>query len=129
MRIEHVAIWTKDLEVMKSFYQQYFKGVAGEKYVNSSKKFTSYFLTFEEGARLELMHKPEIAQLPGDSFTEFMGFTHLAVSVGSKRKVNELTEQLRHDGFQVLDGPRITGDGYYESVVLDPESNRLEITV
>jgi len=126
MRIEHVAIWTKDLEKMKTFYEKFFNGIASSKYVNEKKQFHSYFLTFEAGARLELMQRPELTELEP---AEYFGITHVAFSVGSKEKVDELTERLKKEGFQVLDGPRTTGDGYYESVVLDPEMNRLEITI
>lgn len=126
MRIEHVAIWTKDLEMMKSFYEKFFNGIINKKYVNEKKQFHSYFLTFESGARLELMQKPELVEL---ETADYYGITHFAFSVGSEEKVNELTDRLKKEGFQVFDGPRTTGDGYYESVVLDPEMNRLEITI
>ena len=128
MKIEHVAIWVKDLEGMKKFYEQYFNAVAGEKYHNPNKNFTSYFLSFKEGPRLELMKKPEIPQLVRQE-KERLGIIHFAVSVGSKEKVNDLTEHLRTDGYQVVGEARTTGDGYYESVVLDLEGNRIEITV
>lgn len=128
MRIEHVAIWTNNLEVMRSFYEKYFHAIPGKKYVNSNKNFSSYFLNFEEGARLELMHNPAIISTNHIHFSEHTGIIHFAVSVGSKQKVNELTERLKQDGYQILNGPRTTGDGYYESVVLDPENNIIEIT-
>ena len=128
MRIEHLAIWVTDLELMRSFYERYFEATSGKKYHNSTKNFTSYFLSFKEGPRLELMHKPAISS-PEDSHEEHLGIIHFAVSVGSKEKVNTLTEQLRTDGHSVVGEPRTTGDGYYESVVLDPEGNRIEITV
>jgi lactoylglutathione lyase len=129
MKIGHIAIWTKDLERMKHFYEKYFQITAGEKYFNPTKNFESYFLRFEEGARLEIMRKPETAPLEKDLLNEFIGLAHFAVSVGSKEKVNTLTEKLRHDGFQIIGEPRTTGDGYYESIVLDPEGNRIEITI
>lgn len=128
MRIEHLAIWVTDLELMRSFYERYFGAISGKKYHNLQKNFTSYFLSFKEGPRLELMHKPTISSL-GDSHVEYLGITHFAVSVESKEKVNTLTEELRTDGYLVVGEPRTTGDGYYESVVLDPEGNRIEITV
>ena len=127
MKIEHLAIWASDLEAMRGFYETYFKASSGELYINPKKNFSSYFLSFEEGARLELMQRPEISTTLSES--EYLGLIHFAVSVGSERKVDELTERLRSDGFNVAGEPRTTGDGYYESVVLDPEGNRIEITV
>lgn len=127
MKIEHIAIWTKDLEAMKSFYQTYFNAASNDKYVNS-KGFSSYFLSFNDGARIELMKMDSIPESKDDIYQQFTGLIHLAFSVGSEEKVNEMTARFREDGFEVLDGPRRTGDGYYESVVLDPEGNRLEIT-
>jgi lactoylglutathione lyase len=128
MKIEHLAIWVVDIEKMRSFYEKYFNADAGEKYVNTKKNFTSYFLSFSEGARLELMHKPEIAAVQKQRNNR-LGIVHFAVSVGSKDKVDSLTEVLRKDGFEIVGEPRTTGDGYYESVVLDPEGNQIEITV
>jgi lactoylglutathione lyase len=128
IKIEHVAMWVKDLEKEKEFYVRYFNAIAGEKYLNSTKKFESYFLSFEEGCRLEIMQKPDILERNGD-VNQYFGLIHLAISVGSKEKVEALTKQLVKDGYPLLDGPRTTGDGYYESVVLDPEGNRIEITV
>lgn len=128
MKIEHLAIWVKDLERMKSFYETYFGGQAGEKYHNPTKNFTSYFLSFEEGCRLELMHKPEIPDNSNDIQEQFTGIIHFAISVGFKEKVDSLTEELRASGYKIVGEPRTTGDGYYESVVLDPEGNRIEIT-
>ncbi|EAR02895.1 VOC family protein [Maribacter sp. HTCC2170] len=127
MKIEHLAIWVKDLEVMKGFYETYFGARSNEMYYNPTKKFTSYFLSFDEGPRLEIMQRPDITQRMNDLEEEF-GITHFAVSVGSKTKVDSLTEQLRTAGFKIVGEPRTTGDGYYESVVLDPENNRIEIT-
>lgn len=128
MRIEHLAIWVKDLEKTRHFYEYYFNAVSGEKYHNPKKNFTSYFLSFTDGARLELMYKPAIKALP-NTIEEWLGISHFALSVGSKEKVDQLTGALRNDGYQVLGEPRTTGDGYYESVVLDPENNHIEITV
>ncbi|MGH2592464.1 MAG: VOC family protein [Anaerolineae bacterium] len=126
MHIAHVALWTNDLERLKSFYETYFGAHAGEKYVNSRKRFESYFLTFASGARLELMRKPDLIER---SDTPLAGYTHLAFSVGSKQQVDELTAQLQATGCRVVDGPRYTGDGYYESSVLDPDGNPIEITI
>lgn len=129
MKIEHLAIWVNDLEKMKDFYQKYFNASAGEKYHNSSKHFTSYFLSFDEGCRLELMHRPDIPINTNEKINQYLGIIHFAICVGSKEKVNALTEELRKDGFTIKGEPRTTGDGYYESVVLDPEDNFIEITI
>jgi len=129
MRIEHLAIWVSDLETVKAFYEQYFKAEAGTIYHNPTKQFHSYFLSFQSGCRLELMHRPDIPSNLNDLKRQYLGFIHFAISVGSKEKVDALTEQLRVDGFSVIGAPRTTGDGYYESVVLDPENNRIEITI
>lgn len=129
MRIEHIAIWTKDLERLKDFYTQYFQASAGQKYHNPGKGFQSYFLTFANGARLEIMQIPALTErnIPAEGQVE--GYAHISIAVGSKEVVDELTNQLRQDGYGVLDGPRLTGDGYYESQVADPDGNRLEITI
>jgi len=125
MRIEHVAIWVADLERSREFYATTFGAVAGERYENPAKQFSSYFLSFPgSGARLELMTKPGLSK----SAHEALGYAHLAISVGSERMVDALTDRLRADGNGVIDGPRHTGDGYYEAVVLDPDGNRVEIT-
>lgn len=128
MRIEHIALWTKDLERLKSFYQTYFDAQVGPKYINPAKQFESYFLHFDSGARLELMARPDIPTTQNDPLVQFTGYIHLAIAVGSEAAVDELTARLRADGYPVLDGPRRTGDGYYESVVLDPDGNRIELT-
>ncbi|MGB5499487.1 MAG: VOC family protein [Maribacter sp.] len=128
MKIEHLAIWVKDLEGMRAFYETYFGAKTANKYHNPSKKFTSYFLSFEEGPRLELMHRPDIDKnLNG--IADHIGISHFAVSVGSNEKVDALTAQLRDSAYKIIGEPRTTGDGYYESVVLDPENNTIEITV
>jgi lactoylglutathione lyase len=129
MQIEHIAIWTQDLERLKNFYQTYFEAEPGPKYHNPAKQYESYFLHFASGARLELMFRPDIPATQNDPLTQFSGYIHLAMAVGSEVAVDELTRRLQADGYVVLDGPRRTGDGYYESVVLDPDSNRIEITV
>lgn len=129
MKIEHLAIWVNDIEVMKNFYEEYFHAQAGEMYHNPKKNFTSYFLSFKEGCRLELMHKPTVPENVNDKLKEYTGIIHFAMSVGSKKQVDELTNELRADGYKVVGEPRATGDGYYESVVFDPEGNRIEITV
>lgn len=129
MKIEHAAIWSRDIEKLKSFYGKYFNAISSEKYVNPAKGFSSYFLSFESGARLELMQMDSIPESADNSYRQFTGFIHLAFSVESEEKVNSLTAQLKKDGYEIVDGPRSTGDGYYESTVLDPDKNRLEITV
>ncbi|ACJ78397.1 VOC family protein [Bacillus paranthracis] len=126
MKIEHVAIWVNDLEGMRDFYKKYFNGEENSLYHNPKKQFESYFITFEGGARLELMKRVGIEDALQ---TETIGYAHIAFSVGSKEKVNELTNTLREAGYAVLNGPRTTGDGYYESVVSDPEGNQIEITI
>ena len=129
MKIEHVALWARDVERLRTFYETYFGAQASAKYVNTQKAFSSYFLTFAEGARLELMQMPGIPESRDDPYAQSTGLIHLAISVGSAQQVDDLTRRLASDGYEVLDGPRRTGDGYYESVVLDPERNRIEITI
>src|SRR5690349_1865541 len=129
MKIEHVAIWCQDIEKLKAFYERYFHARSNEKYTNQKKSFQSYFLSFETGPRLELMQMPGIPDNANNVYEQFTGLIHLAISVGGKQEVDDITEKLRYDGFEIVGEPRTTGDGYYESVVLDPEGNRLEITV
>lgn len=129
MRIEHIAIWTRNIEKMKMFYTNYFGGVAGEKYINSKKSFESYFIKFDSGARLELMQMPTIPLNLNDIVNQYTGLIHIAFSVGSIEKVNSLTNELMKAGYSVVNEPRYTGDGYYESCILDPDGNILEITV
>ncbi len=126
--IEHIALWVNDLEQMKAFYAEYFEGRCSENYHNPSKCFTSCFVSFASGARLELMHRPDVVDAGSSRNTDLPGYAHLAVSVGSKQKVDQLTDRLARDGHHVASAPRTTGDGCYESVILDPESNRIEIT-
>ncbi len=129
MHIEHLAIWVKDIELMKDFYCSYFNATANNKYLNSKKQFQSYFISFESGPRLELMQMPSVPDSKDDIYNQFIGLIHFAISLGSKERVDEMTERFRKNGFEVLDGPRTTGDGYYEAVILDPEKNRIELTV
>jgi lactoylglutathione lyase len=128
MRIEHVAMWTEDLGRLVTFYETYFDAFAGEKYVNLAKGFESRFISFNSGARLEIMRTTSLSPVGHAQGTQRMGLTHLAFATGSEQGVDELTSRLRVDGHLVLDGPRRTGDGYYEAVVLDPDGNRVEIT-
>lgn len=127
MKIEHVAMYVNDLETTKDFFVKYLGGRANELYHNKKTDFRSYFISFEDGARLEIMNKPQMEDVnKGFSRT---GYIHLAFSVGSKEKVDELTEILKNDGYEVLSGPRTTGDGYYESCILGIEGNQIEITI
>ncbi|NTU81341.1 MAG: glyoxalase [Chloroflexales bacterium] len=129
MQIEHIAIWTHDLERLRAFYETYFGASAGAKYHNPDHQFESYFLSFASGARLELMQMAGVPASRDDKRAQFTGYIHLALATGSTEAVDVLTERLRAGGYPVLDGPRWTGDGYYESVVQDPDGNRIEITV
>ena len=127
MKIEHVAMYVKDLERARDFFVKYFNASSKDGYHNKSTDFRSYFLTFEDGARLEIMTRPDIQD--DEKSLKRTGFIHLAFSVGSKEKVDELTERLKSDGYEVISGPRTTGDGYYESCVIGVEGNQIEITV
>jgi lactoylglutathione lyase len=129
MHIEHIAMWTENLERLASFYRTYFGATVGDEYANPAKGFESRFLTFDTGARLEIMRTTAFSPVGHEPAAQRMGLTHFAVAVGSEARVDELTVRLRQDGYPILDGPRRTGDGYYESVTLDPDGNRIEITV
>lgn len=126
MRIEHIAMYVNNLEKEKAFFENYFGARAGEKYVHEEIGFSSYFLEFQDGARLELMHNTEMDDV--EKSRKRTGFIHIAFAVGGKKAVDEITENLKKDGYEVISGPRTTGDGYYESCVLDPEGNQIEIT-
>lgn len=128
MQIEHVAIWTKEIEKLKKFYIKYFHGVPGEKYTNTQKLFESYFIKFKSGARLELMKIPSIENNPSSHNNQYIGLAHIAFTVDGIENVNSITNALKDDGYLVVSEPRYTGDGYYESCILDPEGNRVEIT-
>lgn len=127
MRIEHVALYVRDLYAARDFFTTYLGAAAGEEYHNPRTGFRSFFLSFEDGARLEIMTKPGVEE--ADAALERMGFTHLAFSLGDARAVDELTARLAADGYEVVSGPRTTGDGYYESCVLGIEGARIELTV
>lgn len=127
MHLDHFALWTPDLERLRAFYERYFGAQASAQYTNPHTGFQSYFLSFASGARLEIMTAPQ-AHLPPTPAPR-AGYAHLAVAVGSTAQVDALTATLRAAGYAVLSGPRRTGDGYYESVILDPDGNHVEITV
>jgi lactoylglutathione lyase len=127
MRIEHIALWTDDIERCKQFYVTYFQATPGRHYENPAKGFESCFLTFDGGARIEVMKTSAFSPQASEPGAQRMGLTHIAIAVGSEQRVDELTQRLKNDGYPILDGPRRTGDGYYESVTLDPDGNRIEI--
>ena len=127
-RIEHVALWARDLETLCDFYARHFGASVGALYENPAHGFRSRFLGFGDGARLEVMSTTQLAPVEHAPGAQRMGLTHLAISLGSEAAVDALTRRLAAEGSPVLDGPRRTGDGYYESVVLDPEGNRIELT-
>lgn len=133
MRIEHIALWTADLERMRAFYEQWFGAVAGPLYENPAKGFRSFFLRFSDGARLELMQRadvPDQAIPDGENARPAQaGYAHFALSLGSPAAVDALAEAMSAAGRPIIDGPRTTGDGYYECVIADPDGNRIEITV
>lgn len=126
IKIEHIAMYVNDLEAAKKFLEKYFNAKSNEKYHNIKTGFQSYFLIFNGGVRLEIMSKPDVADV--DKALTKTGYAHLAFSVGSRENVNNLTARLKSDGYSVISGPRVTGDGYYESCVLGFENNQIEIT-
>ncbi len=127
MRIEHIALYVNDLERARQFFVKYFGATSNNGYQNPRTDFRSYFLSFDNGARLEIMNKSEMPDLPKE--LSRTGYAHIAFSVGSKEKVDALTSRLKVDGYEVISGPRTTGDGYYESCVVAIEQNQIEITV
>lgn len=127
MKINHVAIYVKDLQNTKAFFEKYFAAQSGELYHNPKTDFSSYFLSFEDGAKVEIMNLPSLSVL--QTKRPLVGYAHLAFGVGSKENVDSITEALRRDGFRVISGPRTTGDGCYESTVSAVEDILLEITV
>ena len=128
MHIDHIAIWVNDLENMKNFYTRIFEVRSNQKYVNHKKEYSSYFLSFASGTRIELMKRSDIQAKTKQLITQ-TGFAHMAISVGSKAKVDEITKQIRNLGHKIVSEPRTTGDGYYECVISYPEGNSIEITV
>lgn len=127
MKIEHVGLFAVDLERTVEFYEQFFQAQRSDKYYNPRTTFSSYFLTFPSGARLEVGTRDDLNKTRQEGYP--LGYMHLAFSLGSKSAVDDLTEQITAAGCQHLSGPRTTGDGYYESVVCDPEGNQIELTV
>jgi len=129
MILEHAAIWTDNLEVLKEFYVKYLDGKSNKKYINEKKQYESYFISFQSGARLELMTRPNLPDNQNDTISlQHKGIIHLAFETSTKKEVDEKARLFALNGFEILDGPRITGDGYYEFVTLDPDKNRIEIT-
>jgi len=129
MILEHIAIWTNRLEELKNYYSQYFGGQPNKKYTNKNKEFHSYFLTFNSGARLEIMSKPNIPENKNDTVkAQHQGIIHIAFGVDTIQEVDDKAKQLINNDFQILSGPRKTGDGHYEFETLDPDNNRLEVT-
>ena len=127
MKIEHIAMYVNDLECTKHFFEKYFNAKSNKGYHNPNTEFRSYFLSFEDGARLEIMKKPKMDdEIKTRNRT---GFIHIAFSVGSYEAVDALTDRIKHDGYEVISGPRTTGDGYYESCIVGIEGNQIEITV
>jgi lactoylglutathione lyase len=129
MTLEHAAIWTKQLDLLRDFYVRYFNGVSNDKYVNAAKGFESYFIRFDGGARLEIMSRPDIPENRNDTRqAQHLGLIHLAFGVDTMAEVDRKAEEMRAAGFPILSGPRKTGDGYYEFETLDPDGNRLEVS-
>ncbi|WP_304517148.1 VOC family protein [Cecembia rubra] len=129
MTLEHIALWTENLERLKEFYQMYFGGIPNKLYHNPNTGFKSYFLSFYSGARLEIMQKEGIPENLNDRKTnQHLGLIHLAFGVGTKEEVDVKAAELKKAGFEILRGPRTTGDGYYEFETLDPDGNRIEVT-
>ncbi|MGB3466072.1 MAG: VOC family protein [Cyclobacteriaceae bacterium] len=127
MKIEHIALWSKDIERLSDFYVRYFDGVKGDKYTNLKKRFSSYFISFDTGCRLEIMHNDAIPLSAVDPLIQATGITHFAFDLETEENVMRKTNLLIDDGYQLVDGPRRTGDGYFESVMLDPDGNRIEL--
>ena len=127
MKIEHIAMYVNDLELARDFFVKYLGGVSNDGYHNKTTGFRSYFISFDDGARLEIMNKPSMDDL--EKSINRTGYIHIAFSVGSVEEVDRLTSELKLDGFEVLSGPRTTGDGYYESCIVSFEGNQIEITV
>jgi len=128
MKLEHIAIWTDNVELLRNYYVSFFEGQSNEMYINPKTQFQSYFISFESGARLEIMSMPNIPENTNDTINaQHKGIIHIAFSVATKQEVDAKAALLQANGFELLNGPRVTGDGYYEFVTLDPDKNRLEV--
>ena len=128
MKLEHIAIWTDNIELLRNYYVSFFDGQSNEMYINPKTQFQSYFISFESGARLEIMSMPNIPDNTNDTINvQHKGIIHIAFSVATKQEVDAKAALLQANGFEILNGPRVTGDGYYEFVTLDPDNNRLEV--
>lgn len=125
MNLEHVALYVNDLEEMKAFYIRHFGATANNQYHNPRTGLRTYFLSFDGGARLEIMQRPGMSPRPSGELV--LGYTHISFKLGSVEKVDNLTKELQQNGCPLLNGPRTTGDGYYESVLSDPEGNLIEL--
>ncbi len=127
MKIDHIAMYVRDLEGTKAFFEKYFSAKSNELYHNPRTGLSTYILSFGGHARLELMNRPDMTDIGTAEIRN--GFIHLSFNLGSRENVDNLTNRLKEDGYRVLSGPRITGDGYYESCVEGPEGNLLELTI
>ena len=128
MKLEHIAIWTDNIELLRNYYVSFFDGQSNEMYINPKTQFQSYFISFESGARLEIMSMPNIPDNTNDTINaQHKGIIHIAFSVDTKQEVDAKAALLQANGYEILNGPRVTGDGYYEFVTLDPDKNRLEV--
>lgn len=126
MRIEHVAMYVSDLEAARDFFVKYLGGKSNDGYHNKNTDFRSFFISFDDGTRIELMNKP--GMVDAEKHLTRTGYAHIAFSVGNRQRVDELTQLLKDDGYEVVSGPRVTGDGYYESCIVGIEGNQIEIT-
>ena len=125
MKIEHIGLYVHDMEKAKNFFVKYFKADASELYHNFNSGFSSYFLTFDGGSRLEIMQRPTMEDPPKGTYRT--GYHHIAIEVGDRKDVDDLTKRIQEDGYKIVSGARMTGDGYYESTILDEEGNSVEI--
>lgn len=125
MKIEHIAVYVKNLETVKNFYEKYFDAKSNSKYTNQKTKLETYFLSFEDGARLEIMHRPNLSDVGNDMFRT--GLIHISFKLGTREAVDSLVEKFEKDSMKIVSYPRVSGDGYYEACVADPEGNFVEL--